>query len=280
MANVEVTGNCDIVADWARNVVAHKGEWLIMDTETTGVETTDECVQIGILDLDGNVVFDAILKPEMPMSKTSIEKTGLTQEMLDEAPTYPTVHEDLRKVLKGKKILTYNVDFDRKLLNQTAARYRLVPPAVAGWECVMLKYSAFCGEWWKSKKDYKWQPLPFSKHEAIEDCFAVLDLLRRLASYYRVNRKGWIWCNTSDYCCSLDFEDGRITGAAPIMRWAIGKPVDLVYSKIKLSLIAWIAYEGERCSTDASNVAGNGRCIPAPVRTLTQSQAEVFVKVV
>jgi DNA polymerase-3 subunit epsilon len=155
---------CNDVADWARNVIAHKDEWLILDTETTGIETTDEVVQIGILSLDGNVVFDSILRPEMPMSKISMQTTGLTPKMLDEAPTYSTVSPDLCKVLKGKKVLAYNVDFDRKLLNQTATRYRLVPPSVAGWDCMMLKYSAFCGEWWKSKKSYKWQPLPFSKH--------------------------------------------------------------------------------------------------------------------
>jgi DNA polymerase-3 subunit epsilon len=252
------------VSGWAKDVLAHKDEWVIMDTETTGLETTDEVVQIGILSLDGNVLFDSILKPEIEMSKASIEKTGLLPEMLKDAPSYPDVSDALGMVLNGKKVMTYNVDFDRKLLFQTAKRYKLAPPAIVGWECAMLKYSSFCGEWWKSKKSYKWQPLPFSKHEAIEDCFAVLDLLYRLASYKLSMKKGWIWCSTNDYCCSLDFENGRIVNTAPIMRWAIGKPIDLVYSTIKQSLIAWIVYEGEDEIRDKKTTEGGAICAAQP----------------
>lgn len=252
------------IAQWAKEILARKHEYVIMDTETTGLESNDEVVQIGILSLDGNVLFDSILKPMIPMSQASMDKTGLLPEMLKDAPTYPMVADALGKVLKGKKVLTYNVDFDKKLLLQTIKRYKMIPPAIAGWECAMIKYSAFCGEWWKSKKDFKWQPLPFSKHEAIEDCFAVLDLLHRLSSYKCNMEKGWIWCSTNDYCCRLDFENGFIVEAAPIMRWAIGKPVDLIYSKIKLSLIAWIVHEEENEIRDKKE--------PSPATLSTQPE--------
>ena len=50
------------VITWARQVV-ETGETLILDTETTGLDAHDEVIQLGIVDMHGNVLLDTLVRP-------------------------------------------------------------------------------------------------------------------------------------------------------------------------------------------------------------------------
>ncbi|HET9277394.1 MAG TPA: 3'-5' exonuclease, partial [Flavitalea sp.] len=64
----------------------------IIDVETTGTNlSVDRIVEIAIVRIavDGTkTVKRKLLNPEMPVSKTSSELHGLTNEMLKDAPTF------------------------------------------------------------------------------------------------------------------------------------------------------------------------------------------------
>jgi len=55
-----------LAAKWAREVLANKKDYVILDTETTGLGCA-EIVQIGIIDLDGKILLDSLVKPSIPI---------------------------------------------------------------------------------------------------------------------------------------------------------------------------------------------------------------------
>jgi len=46
----------------------------------------------------------------------------------------------------------------------------------------MHLYAAYVGDWSVYWEDYRWPPLPGARHNAIDDCRAVLELLQHMAA--------------------------------------------------------------------------------------------------
>jgi hypothetical protein len=56
---------------------------------------------------------------------------------------------------------------------------------------------------------------------------------------------GWVYVSTTIYTCSIDFDArGRITKAAPILRWAVGRDKDKLkaYLAGRRILRDWMEY--------------------------------------
>jgi DNA polymerase-3 subunit epsilon len=98
---------------------------IILDSETTGLERTDEVVELamlrfrfdeaGVLSLDA--VFTQMREPNVPISEEASQVTGITAEMLagkriDEA--------DVAAFLQGAElIIAHNAAFDRPMVERT-----------------------------------------------------------------------------------------------------------------------------------------------------------------
>jgi len=171
----------ELAAKWALSLL-HRTDWVILDTETTGLGKADEIVQIAILSYDGSILLDTLVHPTqlIPASATAIH--GIRDIDVKNAPTFPEVFEQLRSILSGKTIVTYNAQYDLRLLNQTIAKYNLPPLKIdpKRVECAMLKYSAWIGEIWEDGT-YKWQKLKGGNHTAVGDCRATLRIIREMA---------------------------------------------------------------------------------------------------
>ncbi|MCH5685765.1 3'-5' exonuclease [Niabella sp. W65] len=92
-----------------------------IDLETTGVNLgTDRIVEIAIVKLlpDGSkTVKRKLINPEMPISKTSIDVHGITNEMVKDAPTFAQAAQELKQVLDDCDLAGYNSNrFDIPLL--------------------------------------------------------------------------------------------------------------------------------------------------------------------
>ena len=46
-----------------KEILNNKHKYVILDTETTGLRENDVLLQIGIIDLDGNILMDTLIKP-------------------------------------------------------------------------------------------------------------------------------------------------------------------------------------------------------------------------
>jgi DNA polymerase-3 subunit epsilon len=145
--------------------VQHKPVYL--DTETTGLETADQIVEICILDHDGKTLIDSLVKPKGKIPILASRIHGITDEMVAEAPTWPEIWPQVEAALAGRRVAIYNAEFDLKMLKNSHLKYHLrwaFPGEVSF--CVMKLYAQFYGEWNYTYGSYRWQKL----EEAARQC--------------------------------------------------------------------------------------------------------------
>ncbi len=166
---------------WARSLLERQ-DWVLLDTETTGLSPQDEIVQIAVLGPDGRSLMDTYVSPtrSIPADATAIH--GITDSDVQGAPMFPEVFDELKRIISGKTVVIYNAVFDLRLIQQTLNIHGVTSLGIDEdqVECAMLQYSAWCGERWPGG-GYKWQKLRGGDHTALGDCRATLEVIRRMA---------------------------------------------------------------------------------------------------
>lgn len=133
---------------------------LFLDTETTGVRSTAEIIEISILDHTGEVLLDSLVRPRFAIPPESTRVHGITNDMVVHAPTWIELWQQVQALLDKRPIGIYNADFDLRLLKQTHHLYNLPWPAIQlDPFCIMQIYAQFYGEWDIHRNAYRWQSL-------------------------------------------------------------------------------------------------------------------------
>lgn len=165
-----------------------RDDWLVIDTETTGLDESDEIIGIVAVDPTGAQVFAAAVRPRAAIHPDATAVHGLTMGDLASAPSFPEIWPQLRAVLHGHTLVAYDAKFDRRMLEQTSWRYGLTPPQFR-WRCAKNLYAQFWGEP-LLPHGYRSQRLavacqrlgiPLDKLRAADRCRATLALLRVMA---------------------------------------------------------------------------------------------------
>ena len=179
---------------WARNVLKKKSKYVILDTETTGLGKNDEIIQLAVTDVEGHALFNEKIKPtkRKRINPAAVDIHGITMASLKDCPTFLDLKKPLKKAIGRKKIIAYNADFDMRLYKQTWQLAGGFLPK-GEWECAMLEYAKFVGQWNDYHKDYKWQKLKGGDHSALGDCLATLEVLRDMASAVKLKKWYEFW---------------------------------------------------------------------------------------
>lgn len=127
----------------ARNIV--NNDFLVIDTETTGVKKDAEIVEIALLNNNGETVFHSLIKPSKPIPEEAIKIHRITNLMVQDAPSFADIAIPLLEILSNKTIVAHNANFDRKRLNYEFSRCNL--DLNAKWECTMLMSSPKGQKW-------------------------------------------------------------------------------------------------------------------------------------
>ncbi|MGL4375160.1 MAG: 3'-5' exonuclease [Microcoleaceae cyanobacterium] len=174
--------------EWARDVLKNKQEYVIFDTESTGKSVVyDEIVQIGIINLDGKILLNTLIKPSIPISSEASTIHGITDDMVENAPSFDEIYPQISDILKGKKLITYNVDFHVTIFIEMCKKHGLNHQKLSKKEyCLMLIYARFYGVW-SEKYGYISQALSHGVRSALQDCFSCLDLIKEMAAKETVN---------------------------------------------------------------------------------------------
>lgn len=177
---------------WARAALADP-DVTVLDTETTGLDDEARIVDLGVTTTAGDALLDTLVDPGQPIPVDATDVHGVTDAMVQGAPTFGAVLDMLTAVLAGKRCLIYNAPYDRgRLRHELAEHYRHAghaDPAAAAqawldtvrFEDVMERYSDWYGEEDFDHGGYRWQPLYGGDHRAVSDCRAVGDRLRDMA---------------------------------------------------------------------------------------------------
>jgi len=165
---------------------------LFLDTETTGVRSSAEIIEICLLDHNGEVLLDSLVRPRLPIPPESTRIHGITDAMVATAPTWGELWPQVQAILESRPIGIYNADFDLRLMKQTHQQLGLLWPQIQFDPfCIMKIYAQFYGEWDIHRNAYRWQslekagqrfniPLPNS-HRARDDALLARAVLQQIA---------------------------------------------------------------------------------------------------
>ncbi len=167
-------------AQWARDLLA-RSDWVILDTETTGLDHTAEVVQIAVLSPDGTVLLDTLVRPTRPIPPDATRIHGITDAMVADASPWADVHAHVQLLIGNCDVVVYNADYDRRVMRQCSYAAGLGGLTPRDWLCAMEMYAQWYGDWSDHHGSYRWQKLQGGDHSALGDCRATLAALGRMA---------------------------------------------------------------------------------------------------
>ena len=166
---------------WAHELTSGTyGDWVILDTETTGLGRQAQIVELTVISKYRSIMIDTLIKPTCSISPEATSIHGITNEMVQDAPTFPEIFERLCQVIADKRVIIYNAKFDCSRLKYQAHLSQLQFPNFPSF-CAMLWYSQYCGDWHDYYQSYTLQKLPGGNHRAYGDALATHDLIYHMA---------------------------------------------------------------------------------------------------
>lgn len=179
---------------------------LILDTETTGLGSDAEIVELALITSQGCVLINELVRPSKPIPADATDIHGITNEMVVHAPSFRSVYERLAQVVTekylGSPIVIYNREYDTRLILQSLEALGIVNREdfalyAEQWnartECAMGAYAEWYGDWSDYRQSYKWQKLTdaasrcgvddqSSAHRALADCLMTLVVIKAMAN--------------------------------------------------------------------------------------------------
>ncbi len=165
-----------------------------LDTETTGTGPTAEIIEIGIIDQDGKLLFESKVKPRGAIEPDAARVHGITLDQLQTSPGWGEVWPQVEAVLAGRKVGTYNSDFDVRMIKQSHQRYMIhqrLPEE--NYFCIMKLYARFYGERDPRSRSFRYQTLERAgqqchislpnSHRAVEDALLARALLEYMSNW-------------------------------------------------------------------------------------------------
>ena len=116
----------------------------IVDVETTGSDpATDRITEIAVLQADGIALtaqWSTLVNPGRPMPAPIQSLTGITQAMVDAAPRFADIAEEVYERLAGRVFVAHNARFDygflRREFERAGLKYQARP-----WRSIRLSRS-------------------------------------------------------------------------------------------------------------------------------------------
>lgn len=113
------------------NIIEFPKKYIVIDLETTGLDPSfDEIIEIGAMKVvDDKVVdsFNTLVKPKYELDDFIIDLTGITNEMLADAPSITEVLPKFINYIGDSILVGHNVNFDINFLYDWANKLKLKP---------------------------------------------------------------------------------------------------------------------------------------------------------
>lgn len=99
-------------------------DYVVFDIETTGLDkSSDEITEIGAVKIKDGKIFEqwtTLVKPKKSVPEENTKITGITDEMLKDAPPIADVLPDFMKFTDGCVLVAHNADFDLSFVRRDA----------------------------------------------------------------------------------------------------------------------------------------------------------------
>jgi len=172
--------------------MVRQGNFVVLDTETTGLKRPAEIVQIAILDPVGGPLLNTLVRPKLDIPPDAIAIHHITNEAVSGAPTWPQVREVVIDLIQGKDVIVYNATYDRHMMHSSDENWSLPPTnykGFANWYCAMEWYAQNWGVYNEYYASFRWEKLEracakfgletiFPLHSALGDADLTLKLVQ------------------------------------------------------------------------------------------------------
>lgn len=169
--------------------------FVVLDTETTGLQDTDEVVEIAITDMCGKTLYSQRFYPDKEVDYGAQKVNHLSKKVLEGNPKFSAAYwNTIKEIISGRKILGHNIPFDKRLIAQTLKRYGVADDTdvvFAG-----MYDSKTIAKKWMTAKSYSLNKLTTQigiereeLHEAADDCRMTIEFLNRLEDIIRIKKE-------------------------------------------------------------------------------------------
>ena len=135
---------------------AYRKNFVVFDTETTGVDREAEIVQFSAMDKDGKEIMNTKIRPVKATAWPEAQKIhGISPEDVKDAPTLAEIPEIEKIASEYELLVGYNVPFDIRMLVQNGIEVTGRRPSFD----IMRAFAPIYGQWNEQKRSYRWQKL-------------------------------------------------------------------------------------------------------------------------
>tara|TARA_Y100001963_G_scaffold158893_1_gene260238 strand:+ start:1066 stop:1638 length:573 start_codon:yes stop_codon:yes gene_type:complete len=159
---------------------------VFLDTETTGWPWEGaEIIELGIVDHEGNILFDERFRPRASTWPEAEKIHGISPADVENCKPFGFHAPAIAELLRNRIIIAYNSEFDEAALLQEFSVIGVSEDeiGIAKWLCAMSRFAPYWGNWNDYYQSYTWTNLSnaahFCKHiwdgkahSAVADCKA------------------------------------------------------------------------------------------------------------
>lgn len=102
---------------------SNQENFIIMEMATTGDSSSDEIIQLVLLDMNGSLLLNQYFKPQKEISKVALAKHQINRFYLKQQPQWDECWIKIREIIENKTILIPNTSYGIRLFEQTCNRY-------------------------------------------------------------------------------------------------------------------------------------------------------------
>ncbi len=182
--------------------MVQEGNWLVLDTETTGLGDVAQCIDIAIVAPDGTVILDTLVKPSIAIENAAAQAHGITDEMVTDARSWVEIQPIVFEIIRGHNVITYGATFDRRILHQSDDGNgidRVDYCKLSNWCCCMEAFADLYGEINARFGTKTWKKLTvaaeyfelggFAQHRALADTEMTRRVAVAMSQLWAVDRK-------------------------------------------------------------------------------------------
>jgi DNA polymerase III epsilon subunit family exonuclease len=182
--------------------------FVVFDLETTGAKTPPcRVTEIGAYRVrKGEIVeeFHTLVNPETPIPFFISMLTGITDEMVKDAPKFSEVADKFLRFIGDSVLVAHNAGFDMRFLNHEVGRlfedYRLANPSLCTVQLSRRLLPDVENHKLKTLAEYYSVAL-VNHHRANEDAYATarifINLIEQITTQHGVSDLGGVWAMSS-----------------------------------------------------------------------------------